>query len=273
MSEESPRPSQPGYLLRSWRWFAHLHERDTVKTLAALAGIAALVFAAFTLFEEPNSSTASPTTTQSPAADATDPPVGIASPTPDAAEPSEPSQCWTATGGAVSCSQPHAVEVVAIELAECSQESLVRLMGGDPRLDVTWVAVGAQPVGTSEACVASASEEWSGPLGDAFRGSAADALRLCEDTRSAARTVGCNVAHTVEAVGPTQGERSVADCAAEVADYTGVPADLLDARLKVLLRTSVDGGTAACAIGVSGGDVLTSSLRSIGSKAIPITAG
>lgn len=286
MTEESPPPPTPTKRRRqAWDWFGGLHDRPVLKTLVSLvgivgglAGVAVLVLMMVRPDGQEGSATPdgstelSVNTQASVSADASpESPEASAAQTPSSTLAPSPGECWSESGEAVACAWPHTVELVPIDAADCTASALVRHMGGDPELDVTWVAVDVQDVGESQACVASSAREWSGSLAGVFTTSSADALRVCEDAQFASELVGCDEPHTLEAVGPATADRAAADCEAAASTYTGVPADRLDTRLQILVRETAD-GLARCAIAVTGGDVLTASLRSIGSQAVPLAS-
>lgn len=252
-------------------------DRHWVRTLVAVAGVvgaaAAVVSAAIAatggLAGTPSEEQKPPEVNGSPSPSASH---EIPSEATTASGQASTVRCWSAAGEMVRCSAPHNIEIVDIDPTECNQRSLVAYMGGNPDLDVTWVSARAQSSDDEELCIAVAQREWSMPLDSALVAPDADVLRWCIDERLTSQSVGCDVEHTAELMGPAAPELELETCLEVAAQYTDVATGRLDERLQVQVRPTSD-DRQVCAIAVTGGDRLDGSLRLIASSAIPLAAG
>jgi hypothetical protein len=274
--DRQPRDGAP----RSHLGKTPLHERNVVKSAVAVATVVgALAAVVGTVLAgsagEPTEDGHEATPPHVSPTAAPDAMTSVARPGTEQAStgPSTGARCWTSEMAPVQCSSSHSVETLPISSDDCGSIGLVGLMGGDPGLDHVRLGATTQTVDGGAACVASAADPWVGPLEDVLKANGAAAFRACLDTRLAAELTGCDDVHTVELVGPVRQDLAGADdCGQVVETYTGLVRRSLDHRLRVQLRSRGTDGS-VCAIAVTGGDVLTDSLRGVGPSALPISAG
>lgn len=270
MTDGVEQPGEPGDRKKT-EWRNRHGVRTTLVVAGILGGFAAVVSAIVATVQVWLEVDDSRAVSDALPSETPDPPTA---PTPPAHLPSDDEQandtCWSAGGDAVSCSGPHSIELVSADTnGECSQDGLVRHMGGDPSLDRTWVTVSSQSLGSSEACVASADREWSGKLDGALLAASSDALRECIEEQLRVDFVGCDNRHVFELMGPAIAGSPSSTCDEVVERYTGVTPSQLDSRLQVVVLPFSD-GTEQCAVAITGGDRLNASLRSLGPKSIPL---
>ena len=157
----------------------------------------------------------------------------------------------------------------------CSQDSLLQYLGGSAGEDVlsTTLVRSISRVGGQQVCVVQRPE---GPInGNAhliLDGPGGDSWRRCLDTRFGHREVTCAEPHTDEFVflgSPSLGQ--ALDCNEKAAEYMAVSAtaDLST----ITIRSATEGKQSACLVEVLGNNVLTASVRRLGTSAFPVSPG
>jgi hypothetical protein len=258
--------------------FGHLdrlNEHPMIKTLVMigeLVGLAVLIVSGFVgLAHWLNPG--DPATTESPEPTAvtsgallTSPPPASSSTSasPAAAGPG----CWTSRRTAVDCRDQHRFEEIP-QASSCDLTAVVDFLGGQPALDVTTARVAKSP---SDGCAVDAGREVSGSVRDALRGEAGAGWRRCVDRR-VTKNVACSALHSGEYVATGSARRAtVAECQLAAAKYLDqVPGALVeDLDVRVF---DIPGGTkdpARCIIDARGNHILTTSVRDLGSRPVPI---
>ncbi|MBM7806401.1 serine/threonine-protein kinase [Geodermatophilus bullaregiensis] len=168
-------------------------------------------------------------------------------------------------GGAVtSCAVAHAAEVVATG-GDCDEAALLAYLGGVPGQDVLReVDLGARVVGDTPVCVVGVpAGSPAGSAQDALLDRAGDVWRLCYD--QVGREVSCAEPHEQEVVAEGAAGETL-DCRARASAYLDRPFD----QFATQLRLPED--ATRCVVEVRGDNVLTASLRRLGSTALPVEA-
>jgi hypothetical protein len=171
----------------------------------------------------------------------------------------------------INCGYPHLYQVASTATEDCDTDAL-EFLGGRPDFDA--LLVGAVDRGPShpEVCMLKAPDgvletgSWEGSLST----SAGDRWRRCRSDR-AARDVPCTTQHDgeyvpVAAAGDTPASDDICHRAAEA--YMEASLRTLGDRLSV--ATTPEHDTVWCVISARGLNVLTGSLRSIGTNALPL---
>jgi hypothetical protein len=255
----SPRDDPPGGAATA------LVDRPGIKTFLAVAGfviaVSGLAVAVWVNFLRPapvpggsSDPSAAPTTSgQQPGGSSASLAVG---------------QCfsvdWTETG----CNVRHHWELVDMD-PPCNPEQALSYLGGIPGIDV--LAVDVEPVahrvGGQGACFLGlpGGDALTTSIRDALRERTGDVWRWCIDDR-VAREVPCSAVHTAEVVGPpASGDLT---CPAQADRYAETSLSRFSLDLSVSSRGPE--GHEQCVIAVRGENVLTHSIRHLGSGAPPI---
>jgi serine/threonine-protein kinase len=171
--------------------------------------------------------------------------------------------CLDAGGVAVSCDSGHAAEVFSAS-GDCPAADLLAYLGGRPGEDVlrTDLVLTALPGGGC--AVRAPADLLTAPSRDVLLGSDGDAWRRCSDALS--REVSCAQPHVAEVVFEQSAATEPLACADRADAYLGAPFD----RVSQDLRLVEDGPR--CVLEVRGDNVLTASLRRLGTSALPLEA-
>jgi hypothetical protein len=264
-------------------------------TIGALSGVAAIIGVIYAIaISNPagpdagaaTSNTVSPSvqsinTSTSSTQGTVDPTTGQISPSSTSADVPPAlavGDCLGADRQPLPCTAVHRYEVVAIGATECNAAVAVSYLGGNPDLDIVrarFVLSDEHACLVADAADADRSATIKGILAAADP-AAGSPFRLCRDDRSAPTEVSCDVPHTSEFVG-SMGEPAPdqTHCEAAASAYLSRTfADVSD-RLKVTaIPTSVpSSGAPSCVITTRGNAVLTESLRSVRTNALPLQAG
>jgi hypothetical protein len=188
--------------------------------------------------------------------------------------PASAGECLDTGGTVVSCDRNHKYEVIS-NGGSCNLNALVTYLGGVPGLDTLATSIRAEQLNVTgnRLCVlalpASAPVFSVRHILDISQG---DAWRRCLDNRFENREVSCAESHTDEFVFSgvlAAGERL--DCAARAANYLGADFSIYAQDLD--LRSASQGSASQCLVSVRGNNLLTASVRRIGTNALPITPG
>lgn len=167
----------------------------------------------------------------------------------------------------VPCDRAHAYEVIST--TECTTEALIRFLGGRPDVEVLRVepmqlAVPAE----REACVVAppSPEMTLRSVRDALQEPGGAVWRRCADARTANDSVPCNEPHTAEFV--LVESSTAVDCIQVSENYTGAPLSRLKGSISVETVSYADGPH--CLLVVQGGELLSDTLRNIGTATLPL---
>lgn len=180
--------------------------------------------------------------------------------------------CLNGGHQSVSCDATHQSEIYAVS-GPCDAKSLVQYMGGQYETDVLLSLVSPTTLNLDRAyCVVSTSgtQAASSTVRDALDSSRGDAWRRCLDNRFSRETA-CSDPHTDEFVfsGVLQPTEHL-DCAARSTRYLGSALTAFGGQLTV--RNAVQGNVQQCLVEVLGDNLLTRSVRRIGTATLPIEA-
>jgi hypothetical protein len=159
----------------------------------------------------------------------------------------------------VACDVPHAAEVFST--SDCSVGALLGYLGGAAGEDVLRSDVAVQPRG-SACTVAAPGLTPSASVKDVLLDPAGDVWRRCLDEVD--REVPCSTPHTAEVIFVQSDATEPLDCRARADAYFGRPFAQHEDDLKLLESDST------CVVEVRGSNVLTASLRRLGSGALPL---
>ncbi|GAB3936015.1 hypothetical protein GCM10029976_047180 [Kribbella albertanoniae] len=176
--------------------------------------------------------------------------------------------CWTSRRTAVDCREPHRYEEIP-QSASCDHAAVIGFLGGQTGLDVTVAKVAQSPAGR---CAVDAGREVSGSARDALQGSSGAAWRRCVDRR-VTKNVACSALHSGEYVATGSTRRaSDAECQLAAARYLDqVPGALVeDLEVRVFAVESGTKDLARCIIDARGNHLLTTSVRNLGTRPVPI---
>jgi hypothetical protein len=177
-----------------------------------------------------------------------------------------------AYGHAVSCDAPHQSEVYSVNSA-CNMKDLVGYLGGTPDTDVlrSTIAPITVKLQGQTVCIVSipSGAQTSGSVKQVLDTPGGDVWRRCLDNRYG-REVPCSDPHTDEFVfsGLLSPSESL-DCTDRASRYLMATVAGLSTQLTV--RDARQGTTLQCLVEVLGENVLNSSVRRIGTNALPIT--
>ncbi|TYP87224.1 hypothetical protein BD833_107164 [Blastococcus xanthinilyticus] len=200
-------------------------------------------------------------------------PSSILSPPPAEAHASEPvhdtapavGSCLDSGDAPAPCDGPHAAEVFAT--GDCSETALLTYLGGQSGQDVLReLSTASLPTGDTVVCTVTAPEGAlaGGSHRDVLLSDAGDAWRRCVD--HVEREVGCAQPHVAEVVFDRRDTADPLDCARRADDYLGTPFATKSADLRVLQDEQ------RCLLAVRGDNILTGSLRRLGSQSLPLQA-
>ena len=178
--------------------------------------------------------------------------------------------CLDTTNSPAPCDAPHAYEVVGMN--SCAQADLLRYLGGVAGSDFLLPSLAPTLSRSSrvKTCLFSNPQgSLDGRQQDSLATTSGDRWRWCVDERLS-RDVPCTQPHTEEIVGVGAGSENL-DCVSKADAYTeaamaGASADV------AVLTISRSGSDPLCAIRVRGENVLTASLRHLGTKALPMAS-
>lgn len=201
------------------------------------------------------------------------PPVTISTsntPRPTSPVPSTPAEqgCWTSGRTAVDCREPHRYEEIP-QASSCDHAAVIGFLGGQAGLDITVAKVAQSPAGR---CSVDAGREVSGSARDALQGSTSAAWRRCVDRR-VTKNVPCSALHSGEYVATGSTRRaSEAECQLAAARYLDqVPGALVeDLEVRVFAVPSGTKDPARCIIDARGNHLLTTTVRNLGPRPVPI---
>jgi hypothetical protein len=182
--------------------------------------------------------------------------------------------CLSAARQPTSCDVPHPYEIYRLG-ASCDFKSLLAYLGGVVGADTLMAAVAGHSFTVEKQPVCALN----GPGASMLDGSAkqillsskGDGWRRCLDERDS-QAVPCNRPHTSEYVfAGTVPAGSTLDCSSQASSYLDAAIANFTDELKVQkVRTSP---TEACLLTIRGGDLLTASVRRIGTGALPVQPG
>jgi len=255
---------------RLGRVFGHLHrlnEHPVLQTLVMigeLAGLIALIVGVvrWMVPNDPAKAELPAVTISTSSTPPASPKTGA--PKTAAAEPG----CWTAARTAIDCREPHRYEEIP-QAASCDQAAVIGFLGGQPGLDVTVAKPANSPTGR---CAVDAVREVSGSARDALQGSASASWRRCVDRR-VTKNVPCSALHSGEYVATGSTRRATdAECQQAAARYLDqVPGALVeDLEIRVFAVPSGTKDPARCIIDARGNHLLTTSVRNLGTRPVPI---
>jgi hypothetical protein len=194
-----------------------------------------------------------------------------------------PAKADTATGQPVAvgqclledspsaCDDGHNGQVVSLG-GTCDMGAFVRFAGGDPAREVIASSVSLRPSaasGTTVCAVRMTSPQWVSAQGILTTRRGDFARRCFHDTPR--EEVGCDVPHTREAVAVrTAGGTSDINCQAAATAYLGIDFQRFSAELTLERSMSSLGTT--CWVKARGHNVLTESVRSVGTRSLPLRA-
>ncbi len=184
-----------------------------------------------------------------------------------------PGTCLDAAIEIVGCDMDHQYEVYSYQNAgTCDTDALLRYLGGIPTIDLLRPEISAKALSIrgQSICALTASNGGSLPLKTAgiLQTRNGDALRECWDSRVESE-VACSEPHTAEVVSIGTGAHTTLDCQAKVERYIGAPMSGLKFDLHVDLTV---GANPQCRIEVLAHNVLTASVRGLGTSTPPISA-
>lgn len=245
-----------------------LETHPVLRLAVALLGMAAAVTVLLTYFSlKPDGNTAS----SDAGSAASSSPTASGSGAPGSEQPTPVGTCLDAERTKQACNVAHAYEVYATpELSQCSRTALLSFLGGSDEVDVTAPSLKSEllNVGPTAVCALSFAAGLDASARDALRSSRGDVFRKCWDAATG-MTVSCSQPHEGEAVATrlASGDQALS-CERRASEYMGTPltGDLSRA-LTVRLISSPE---PECRIEVLGENVLTASLRRLGTRAAPI---
>jgi hypothetical protein len=181
-------------------------------------------------------------------------------------------QCFKGGDQNVPCDTAHDVEVYSA--SPCSTESMVSFLGGAPSIEVLTPSAGPNEIdfGGLTGCAVSAPDGTSRSRSAAgiLQSSDGASWRRCMDDRTE-QEIACSEPHTAEIVFvgvPAAGESL--NCTERAERYLEAQPQRFAFEL-VVEQTEVD-GEPACVVSVLGANVLTASVRSVGTSNLPISA-
>ena len=201
-----------------------------------------------------------PTTPATPTVP-TSPPARTASP------PSGP-RCWTSSRVLVDCREAHRYEEI-LQSPTCNQAAVIDFLGGLTALDVS-IARAATVRGGG--CWIDAGRTVSGSARGVLQSGSASSWRRCVDRRTA-KNVACSVLHSGEYLATGSPRKATdAECQLAAAKYMDQnPGNLIeDLMVQVLDVSSKTSDPARCTILARGNHLLTTSVRDLGSRPVPI---
>jgi hypothetical protein len=194
-------------------------------------------------------------------------------PSPTSSAPTGPTspagvKCWTSAKAVVDCQETHRYEEIP-QVPSCDQGVVTGFLGGLATVDVL-VAHPASMPGSS--CVLDAGHELRGSAKDALQSGTAAVWRRCSD-RAVGKNVPCSTVHTGEYVATGKSSRATdPDCLVAAAAYLDqLPGNLVeDLTVRAINVKSGLPDPARCIIEARGNHRLTDSVRSLGSRPVPV---
>lgn len=182
--------------------------------------------------------------------------------------------CLTAAHSPVSCDAPHVYEVIASKRS-CRADDLISYLGGAAEMDILTPGIKLTDfslAGWSYCLVTPPASLSSGTSRRILDGHRGDVWRRCLDSRFGNREVPCAEPHTAEFVfSGTLKATEHLDCAKRGSSYLGADLSLYTDDLEV--ETATQETASECLLAVRGANTLTSSLRRIGTNALPLSPG
>ena len=151
----------------------------------------------------------------------------------------------------------------------CDQRMVIEYVGGNASLDVTIAKAVKKPGGK---CLLAADRDVTGSARDVLQGRDSANWRRCYDRRTGTN-VSCGVLHSGEYLATGNLRRATdAECQVAAATYLDQnPGNLLeDLEVHPLPVESGNPDTARCIINARGNHLLTTSVRDLGSRPVPI---
>lgn len=268
-----PAGSSPaGWWRAPFRHLNKITENPVLKLLIAIAEIAGLVsLIVGGLVRCAGDGDPGATNTQEPSAVA---PRSPTSPAPSTQPSSSPvstatgPRCWTSTGGVVDCREVHRLEEIP-QATGCDQATVIEFLGGLRSLDITVARAAKIPGG---GCSVDAVRNVAGSARDALQGADAAAWRRCSDRRTG-KNVACSSLHSGEYLASGSPRRATAaECQVAAAKYLDQnPGNLLeDLEVRALTVATGTADPARCIIDARGNHLLTTSVRNLGSRPVPV---
>ncbi len=256
---------------------AALVDRPRVKTFLAIAGFC-IALAGFAVVVWVNF-------IRSEASDGSTPPSSAAleedTPSTDMSDTFEPTtgstdaavgvgQCFTTDWARTGCDALHQYELIASE-GPCTTDQALAYLGGISGVDVLRadIAPVVRRIDGRDACALGLSEDarLTHSVRDVLQQRSGDVWRRCIDDRTA-REVPCSLPHTAEVVGPASSDDL--NCAAQADTYAET--SLARFSLDLFVTSRGPEGAQQCVVEKRGQNVLTRSLRHLGSDALPIAS-
>lgn len=184
--------------------------------------------------------------------------------------PAKVGACLDEKAQAVACDTTHRYEVFGTAPASgtCARQDMMAYLGGSSRIDVLLAAVKPTrlTVRGSDVCAVDIGSTLQAPVAGVLASRRGDALRRCWDSQVGAE-VPCSSAHSAEVISsPDTGTQT---CAQLAEGYLEAPLEDVRFDLRVLV---VAGHPDECRIVVLGHNVLTASVRGLGTRAVPLVA-
>jgi hypothetical protein len=182
--------------------------------------------------------------------------------------------CLSDAREVVPCDTAHTYEIFAPGPAPCSKHLLVSYLGGVASLDVLGNEVKSVAItlqgGTECALTSSTGKLMNATARDILTTSRGDIFRKCIDLRKEIE-VPCSEPHTSEVVYDAESSSGAeVNCPSKAAQYIDKDPASFASDLKVIL-VEVN-GMPECQVTVLGHNVLTASIRNLGTQALPISA-
>jgi hypothetical protein len=260
-------PSPHASPRRPWRRIRWINDHPVVFFLMfVVIPVLALTVSVLDLMS--NSSPQKPDESSAPAMT---PPASSTGASPDAAQSKDMAEmqigiCLNKSYEATPCDAPHAFEVVS-RGESCPEDEVLAYLGGSPGQDVLRPDLTFQPgaPGTEAACILQLPAGAEGMTAkDVLLGDQDDLWRRCLD--ELARDVPCAESHRAEWVSDGVEPGEAVDCTGRADVYLKTPFAQLSDDLELLQQG--DG----CLLSVRGDNLLTASLRRLGSAALPMIA-
>ncbi|GAA1696799.1 hypothetical protein GCM10009745_48620 [Kribbella yunnanensis] len=270
MTDPDSPEVQPPPGNRSATLFRHLHrfnDHPVITTLVVIGEIAGLVALVVGLIKWvlPNDPATAEVPIVTVSTSSTPPPASSSTPVSSpAAEPG----CWTSRRTAIDCREPHQYEEIP-QAATCDYAAVIDFLGGQVGLDITVAKVAQLSAGR---CSVDAGREVSGSARDALQGPTSAGWRRCVDRR-VTKNVPCSALHSGEYVGTGSLRRATdPECQLAAAKYLDqVPGALVeDLEVRVFAVASGTKDPARCIIDARGNHLLTTSVRNLGTRPVPI---
>jgi hypothetical protein len=258
------------------RFVKHRYVQLIALAVAVIAGLSTIANVWWKSNHGQTSSARPPIGISSSAPSSSSAPAGSGTPS-SASHTSSPqltSACLDTSKSLVSCDRDHQFEIFSTS-GSCTSDALIDYLGGVPGMDTLASGIHLMQLTTKGKDVCVVTPPGSATTYSArrvFDGAAGDAWRRCLDNRFANREVSCAGSHTDEFVFTgVLGVGEKLDCASRATRYLGADFSIYAQDLE--LRTARQGAASQCLISVRGSNLLTASVRRVGTNALPITPG